>query len=370
MFVREWQKLYAQSEISDIGVSAMTYQAYRFPLTNGADLKVTHSEVQIDSNADGIPDVGVYANVNITYLRSSDDTRYNIRGVYNTGSVAYSLADVVQSPNNRWYKCILAYTSTATLPSADATHWASYEGEREIGTGNYYAFDVIVDADTTVGSAAAGAARTTEIYEAVQYYLRQGTDIDADVTASVVGQTANSLLKFVGDTLVTSNGVYIDSFNTQDTNAIEFYDYSGTKRTYPYVAALTINFGENLQNDQYSKYWVFFTDDNAATVPAGNNYGTDNAIIVKDKDSVDMAGVVNPAWPTKRTSVSHSFNYDSNIQRGAGSAGTDAPITVVGIGLATGQYVKSTGTIARSTANSVSVISSLERNYSQGTVYP
>ncbi len=29
IFVREWQKIYAQSEIADIGVSSLTYQAYR-----------------------------------------------------------------------------------------------------------------------------------------------------------------------------------------------------------------------------------------------------------------------------------------------------------------------------------------------------
>lgn len=362
IFVREWQKLYAQSEIADIGVSSMTYQAYRYPLTNGTDLKVTHTEVQIDANSDGTPDVGVYANVNITYLRHTTDARYNIRGDYNPGGVSYALADVTQSANGRWYKCILAYTSTATEPESNATNWAAYEGERQIGA-FWYAFDVIIDADTTVGPSASGAARTTEIYEAVQYYLRQATDIDADATATVTGKTANALLKFVGDTLVTSNGVFIDSFNTQDTNAIEFFDYSGTKRTFPYVAALTINFGDNLQNDQYSKYWVFF--ENAG----GNQFGSTNAIIVQDKDAVDMTGTVNPAWPTKRASVSHSFNYDSNTQGGR-TAGTDAAVVAVGIGLSTGQYVKSTGTIARSTANSVSLISALERNYSQGTTYP
>lgn len=369
IFLREWQKLYAQSDLAAIGVSTLTYQAYRFPLTNSADLKVTHTEIQIDANSDGTPDTGVYANVNITYLRHSTDALYNVRGDFASATV-YALADVVKDTgNNRWYKCILAYTSTATLPSANATNWAAYEGERLIGT-TYYPFTVIVDGDTTVASTVSGAARVAEIYEGVQYFLRQSTDIDADATASVIGKTASSLLRFVGDTLVTSPGVYVDSFNTQDTNAIEFYDALGVKRTFPYVAALTLNFGENLQNDQYSKYWVFFTNDAAATVPTGKDYGTSLAVIVQDKDAANMTGDVNPAWPTKRLSVSHSFNYDSNVQRGAGSAGIDAPITCVGIGLTTGQFVKSTGTIQRSTANAVSLISSLERNYSQGTTYP
>ena len=373
IFVREWEKLYAQSSISDIGVTSLTYQAYRFPLTNSADLKITVTSAniatQLDANADGTPDTGVYANVNITYLRTAADALYVIKGDWVSGTV-YAIGDVTQSANGRWYKCIDPTTAgDVTEPQSDATNWAAYEGEREIGTGMWYPFTIIVDADTTVASTASGAARTAEIYTAVQYYLRQNIDIDADATASVIGKTAASLLRFVGDTLVTSTGVYIDSFNTQDTNAIEFYDGTGVKRTFPYVAALTVNFGENLQNDQYAKYWVFFTNDDAGT-NAGNDYGTAGAIVVDDKDGVDMAGAVNPSWPTKRSSVSHSFNYDSNIQRGAGSAGVDAPITAVGIGLTTGQFVRSTGVIQRSTANAVSLVAALERNYSAGTTYP
>jgi hypothetical protein len=364
IFVREWQRTYAQSELLDIGVSQLTYQAYRFPLTNSVDLKVTHTEIQIDANSDGTPDQGVYANVNITYLRHSDDTRYTIEGDW-VSATSYQVADVVRDATlgiPRWFKCIQA-TAGTTAPNLDATNWAVYEGERQIGTDIWYAYTVIIDGDTTAAPTASGAARTAEVYEAVQYYLRQATDIDADATASVIGKTAPALLRFVGDTLVTSPGVYVDSFNTQDTNAIEFVDWSGTSRTFPYVAALTLNFGDNLQNDQYAKYWVFFTN------AGGNLYGTANAIIVDDKDNVDMAGDVNNAWPTKRASVSHSFNYDSNVQGGR-TAATPADVTAVAIGLVTGQFVRATGTIQRSTANSISLTASLERNYSAGTTYP
>ena len=361
IFVREWQKIYAQSEIGDIGVSTLSYQAYRYPLTNSADLKVTHTEIQIDANSDGVPDVGVYANVNITYLRDANGDVYNVIGNFAPATV-YSIGDVVKDTgNNRWYKCILGYTSTATLPSANATNWAAYEGERLIGT-TYYPFTVIIDGDTTVGPTVSGSARTTEIYEAVQYKLRQSNDIDAS-SGSVTGKTASGLLRFVGDTLVTSAGVYVDSFNTQDTNSITMTDALGTARNFPYVAALTVNFGTNLQNDQYSKYWVFFTN------AGGNLFGTSNAIIVQDNDDIDMTGDVNPAWPTKRSFVSHSFDYDNNVQGGR-TGGTDAAITVVGIGLSTGQYVSATGNIAKSTANSVTLTASLERNYSTGTTYP
>lgn len=359
LFVREWQKIYAQSEINDIGVSTMTYQAYRFPLTNSSDLKVTHTELDIDSNSDGTPDSGVYQSVTVTYLRHSGGGVYNVRGDFSPATV-YSIGDVVKDTgNSRWYKCILGYISTGTLPSANATNWSAYEGERLIGS-SYYPYTVIIDGDTTVGTSVSGSARTNEIYEAVQYLLRQDIDIDSS-TGTVTGKTASGLLRFVGDTLVTASGVYIDSFNTQDTNSITFTDSLGNARTFPYVAAITINFGENLQNDQYSKFWLYFTNAN------GNTFGSLNAIVVKDKDTNDISGLVNPAWPTKRSFASFSFNYDSNVQGGR-TAGTDADVTLVAIGLGTGQYVSATGTISRSTANAISAIASLERNYSVGSV--
>jgi hypothetical protein len=361
IFVREWQKLYAQSEIADIGVAILSFQAYRFPLTNAADLKVTVTELQVDANSDGTPDVGVYANVNITYLRDSNGNFYNVRGNFATAT-NYVIGDVVKDTgNNRWYKNILAYTSTATLPSANTTNWAAYEGERLIGL-EYFPYTVIIDGDTTVGPAVSGAARTEQIYTAVQYFLRQSIDIDAS-TGVVTGKTANALLRFVGDTLVTSPGVYIESFNSQDTNAITFTDALGIGQQFPFVAALTVNFGDNLQNDQFAKYWVFFTN------AGGNLFGTANAIIVNDADDIPMQGDVNPAWPTKRASVSHTFNYDSNVQGGR-TAGVDAAITVVGIGLTTSQYVLATGNIARSVANSTTLTATLERNYAQGTTFP
>jgi hypothetical protein len=49
-----------------------------------------------------------------------------------------------------------------------------------------------------------------KIYEKVQYMLRQNTNIDTG--ASVNGKTASTLLYFVGSTLTTQPGVYIDNF--------------------------------------------------------------------------------------------------------------------------------------------------------------
>ena len=198
-----------------------------------------------------------------------------------------------------------------------------------------------------------------EIYEFVQYQLRQNSDIDADAS-SLIGKTADELLGFVGDSLATKaasnpdgggTGVYIDNFQTADTNRISFIDNTGTNRTFPFVAVVTVNFNANLQNDSSAIYRVFFTDAN------GNNFGDSDAIIVDDNSDVDVAGLISAA-----SSIQFDFDYDGNVQGGR-TSGTDANITVVAIGLDTGQYVSATGTIARSTANSISLVAPLERNY-------
>jgi len=349
IFTREFQKQYATSTLTDIGVTNMTYQAYRFPLANSADLKITNTDANVST-------IAPYTGVNITYLRDANNALYVIRGNF-VASTAYVIGNVVKDTgNNRWYKNILAYTSTATAPSANATNWSAYEGERLIGA-VYFAYQIVVDGDTAVGTTGSGAATAEQIYEKVQYQLRLNSDIDAHANGVVTGKTADALLKFVGDTLVTSTGVYIDSFKSTDTNRIQFFDYTGTSRSFPFVAALTLNFGDNLKNDTNAIYRVFFTNDDAGDNTA-RDFGTANAILVQDNGSLNMAANVGGL-----TTISLTYNYDGNVQRGTASAGTNAPITVVGIGLTTGQYVKATGTIARSTSNSVTLTAPLERNF-------
>lgn len=346
VFLREYAKTYAQSANTEIGAPSMTYQAYRFPLSNAVDLKVTHDDTAVSTTTP-------YTEVNVSYLRDSNGDIYNVIGNYNPSSFAYSIGDVVKDTgNNRWYKCILGYTSTATLPSANATNWQAYEGERQIGI-NWYPFTVIIDADTDVGPSASGDAVRQQVYEKIQYFLRQASDIDAG-TGTVTGKTADLLLRFVGDTLVTYNGVYIDSYNSNDINDIEFYDSVGTKATFPYVATITLNFGDNLKNDASAKYWLFFT-----TLPGGtDDFGQVDAVLVKNADLTDITGNVSGA-----STVTWTFDYDNNVQ-GSRTPAQPADVTAVALGLSTGQYVKATGTIARSKANSVSLTASLERNYS------
>lgn len=220
-----------------------------------------------------------------------------------------------------------------------------------IGAGN---FDFGIQINGNNGTA-------EQIYEFVQYSLRQASDIDAGA-GTINGNIVDELLEFVGDTLKTKTasnyqgggtGVYITNYQAADETRLVFVDNTGTERTYPFNAVLQINFGDNLKNDASAKYWAYFT-----TLPgAGDDFGEAGAVIVDDKDGTDIAGDVSGASFVQRT-----FAYDTNVQGGR-TAGTDADVTVVGIGLQTGQYVKATATIQRTVSNSVSLVAALERNY-------
>ena len=445
MFVREWKKTYGVAAFTDIGVTVATFQAYRFPLTNAADLNITHAEEVINNTAafitaitgtgtvqtyttgttvhglvtddvvtitgsttagyngaslvvTGAPtttsftvagsesgatstaavQLDLYGAMNITYSRDSGDARVtlsDIKGVWGTGT-AYIIGDVVQDTNTpaRWFIVTAAGTSTGDATdlaggSDGNVSYSSYTFEREINTDNWYAFNVAIDADTGTANANDGDASTFYTYEFVQAQLRKATDIDTAAPGVVIGKTADKLLTFVGPTLLTSTGVYIDSFASGDTNSIQFTDYSGTVREFNFVALFTINFGDNLKQDPYSKYYVFFT----ASGGANENYGEINAVLVDhvDPSPGDMTGLVNPTnTPNERNFVAHQFDYDTNVQRGGGTGGTDAPVTVIGIGLEKSQWVRATGTIKRDKTSSVTLTSALERNYSQGTTFP
>ena len=237
-----------------------------------------------------------------------------------------------------------ATDTNISASDSDITSNAPYTGmsitygavTRTIG-GVSYNFNVVVDGNS--GS-------TQQIYEFVQYKLRQATDID-DGAGTQVGQLEDSLMTFSGATLTTGTGVYIDNFAVADRNDLVFTDTSGTTRTFPFISTGTIQFNANLVNDTDAIYRMFFT----------SGFGTGSAILVDDESGTDISGTVSGA-----SSVSFDFDYDGNVQGGR-TAGTDANVTVVAIGLNTAQYVSATGTITRSTGNSISLVSPLERNY-------
>lgn len=199
---------------------------------------------------------------------------------------------------------------------------------------------------------AGNGATLEQIYTKVQYLLRQSSDINTGGTDGVkTGKIQNALLSFVGDTLVTSQSVYIDNIQGADSNRIEFYDDSNTLRTNPYTATGTITFNTPLVGAG-SSYRLMFT----APPGAGNDFGESGAITVNNAAGSPIAGTISSG------SIAFDYDYDGNVQGGF-TAGTDRPVTLIGIKPGGGKYVAATGTLTRSKAISLSLVAEADRVY-------
>ena len=473
-FVRTWSKTYADANLTDIGAeSGVTYQAYRFPVANATDVKVSFSEAAASGDAVSITGGSHTAGTttivtaghsfevgDVIDIAGVTPTAYNVSGVTITAVTATDISyEQASDPG--------AYTSGGTVSGTYFNNmsisWANTSAVTAITGFNDNAptsiptayFTVTIDAD--VGTLHEPNPTAEIIYQYVQAQLRKPSDINANTADTGIrrGDITPLKLQFVGDDLYTLGqpdvpgaqdyeGVYINNFATADQNRLHFWGYGSevnsasaistiaratnvvtvvtstghglttgdyvtisgvtpttfngtyavtvtntttftysntgadesgtvdasstvapaqfTDLTFPFVAILTLNFSATLVNDSDPIYRVFFTNDLAADSPAGNDYGTPNAIIVNDADDVPMAGAVTAL------EIQRSYAYDENVQRGAGSAGKDAPITAVAIGLENAQYISATTTIARNISNSVTLVAPLERNYDAGSV--
>jgi hypothetical protein len=244
----------------------------------------------------------------------------------------------------------ISHTDATITSSAPYTSMSIYYHtasiNRTIGS-NTYPFNITIDGNN---------GRISQIYEFVQYKLRTGQNINSgsgnsSYLGSITGNTADSLLSFVGSTLETEPGVFVTNFSSTDINDVDFYDTGSNLRTYPFVAAGTITFNTYLQSDSSASYKMFFT-----STPSGS-FGSSSAVLVNDNTGTPITGSVNG-----NSSINFTFDYDNNTQGGRPS-GSDASVTLIGIGLSTGQYVSTVGTIARSNANALSLVAALERNY-------
>ena len=255
LYVREYYNEYDMSSLSDIGISNITYQVYRFPLNNSFDLNIDYSSETAD-----------------------------------------------------------LYGVTITFNDVDV--------QKDIN-GNLYPFKTIID----------GNGRTVrEIYEAVQSLLTKEYDIDYG-TNTVIGKVAPELLYYEGEILTTKPGVFVENFNEDDINEIEFYDSNNVLRTYKYVATGTFIFNEHLFTDVNAEYMMFYTD----------NWGTENAVQVMNADGNPITGTIG------QSEIVFTYNYDTDTN--GGPAASDKNVTLIAIGKDNGQFVKVNGTITRTKLN-------------------
>lgn len=262
------------------------------------------------------------------------------------------LADVGESGTGPFKLLMpIAVTSDTKITANDAgMASAPYTGidveffgtnqNRLIGGVNY-PFRKIIDGNS---------ATLEQIYTKVQYLLRQNSDIDTGA-GTVNGKTAAALCYFVGDTLYTTQGVFIDNIQANDMNRVVFLDQNSVARTNPYAAAGQLDINTFLKDGGY--YRMFF----AALPGAGDDWGEASAVTVNDKDGNPIAGATPNA-----DSIAFTFDYDGNTQGGR-TAGTDAAVVVVAGKTNSAKPVVATGTLTRSKGIVISLVAEQDRAY-------
>ena len=183
----------------------------------------------------------------------------------------------------------------------------------------------------------------------MQYLLRQNSNINTGGTAgTVTGKTADLICWFVGPTL------YTRAFFTpmaEDLNDVVFIDDSGVERVFPYASAGTLNFNSNLTSGGTGYYTLYYT-----TTPGGDDFGEGTAIIVKDRDGVDITGTITGA------SIAFTFDYSNNTQGGyLGSTNRDVTLVWGNPGVA--KPGVSTGQITQSKGISISAVAEADPSY-------
>jgi hypothetical protein len=200
---------------------------------------------------------------------------------------------------------------------------------------------------------AGNGATLEQIYTKIQFLLRQSTNINTAGTDGVkTGKIQNALLNFVGDTLVTSQSVFVDNIQAADSNRIEFFDDSNVQRLNPFSSAGFINFNSPLIGAG-SSFRLLFT----SPPGAGNDFGEAGAITVNNAAGAPITGSITSA------SIGFDYDYDGNIQGGA-TAATDRAVTLIGIRPGSGKYVAATGILTRSKSIALSLVAEADRVYS------
>lgn len=237
------------------------------------------------------------------------------------------------------YNFAITHTVDAGVTVDDATlatytgmsiTWYAAAQSFSLGTNGPYNFHVVIN----------GNGHThDEVYSWVQYQLRQASDIDAGA-GDRTGKVAAALVFMDGTTLKTRyqnsvGGAHVSNLSAASYNSIAEADDTQAYRTYPYTAAITLEFDSFLQLDAgVAKFWIY----DAATYPGAG------ATLLKDASNLDMTGTI--------TGATASFSYAWTADKawiGVAVGDDDAKIAVA------------SGVIEQSTGNKAVFVAGKER---------
>lgn len=270
VFVRTWEKTYAQTNLTDIGVTTLNSQAYRFPLTNAADVKITGLGIS-ETAASG-------QNVALSNIVGDGSTTVTIEFATDPGFVVGDVIDItdttafnttaktiatVGGANNAitFEDAVLgAVTAAETSGNVSGNYYNNMDitwettptqltgfnsftvtgsaGAPDTVTGTAY-FKVIIDGDAADSLAAGQEPSIEQIYAWTQAQLRRSADINTNTgsTGAKQGVVVPLKLQFVGDAIFAlgqsdlNEGVAIEDYNNNDINNLHFWGYGSAIET-------------------------------------------------------------------------------------------------------------------------------------------
>lgn len=299
-YLRIQGKTFSQANLTSAGETAISSKIIKFPLANSSDVDITQGDPVTGAPYDDIViryfdqpfnrevdgatnrDFGIVIDVG---THSGVDGSFTAAGTVLTTTEGGMGVNAYQNGTLRIHEGTDENTEF-TIASNTATT-ITISGGSFTGTETNISFTAQKQTPTT--------ASKKQIYEKIQYALRQAAD--ADATDQVVnGKTADALLNFIGPDLqcgesIPTNpngggsGVIIEGFDSNDTNNLFFYDNTGTKYNYPFVAAGTITFSQTLVDDTDGEYWLYYdrtvrtTNADIDTVtPSGSTYDLEGTL--------------------------------------------------------------------------------------------
>jgi hypothetical protein len=205
-------KTFQTSGLAEAGETAIASKVIKFPLANGADQKIDATDAQVVT--------GDWAEVRIRYLdqtynREVDTTTKRDFGIV-IDAGTYSQANGAAATTSRWDSANLNLGTGEALADYTGGTLIIHEGTNQ---GSHTISGTPVDSAGTLQITLVGTPLTVtgsdesftmqratplgvsaqNIFERVQYELRQATDINSSADGTVIGLMTGELAAYVGD---------------------------------------------------------------------------------------------------------------------------------------------------------------------------
>ena len=301
-------KTFDQAALANAGEVSVSSKIVKFPLANDTDLDISETDANIAANTP-------YTEIRLRYLAAAynrevdSTTKRNFGividvGTYSRHNGASNTTTLFTSADHTLGvgEALVDYTG-GTLIIHEGTDQGSHT---IVGTpvDNLGTLEITLSAALTATESSLSftmqratpvIASKTQIYEKIQYQLRQSSDID-ETSNVVIGRTADRLASFVGPNLRLGSfaptnpngggsGVIVEGFDANDTNNFFFYDNGLVSRNYPFVSAGTLWFNQALVDDTDGEFWLFFEYTRRIT-------NSDIDVVTPSGDSYDLEGTL------------------------------------------------------------------------------